>query len=133
MKVRIERGHVNPGLFPSSEIHEVLTVGQKAGPQTFSIRTLERQYRRLAAAGRDLIQVFASAGGKNNHSRAVPGPTSGSTTSHRVWDRPAGSIDLFSLPLAKNPIDRLSGDQNGYAAPSVPASAWGSGIEWLDP
>jgi hypothetical protein len=28
----------------------------------------------------------------------------------------------FSLPSAKNPIDRLSGVQNGYLAPSVPAS-----------
>src|SRR5687768_11583842 len=28
----------------------------------------------------------------------------------------------FSLPSAKNPTDRLSGDQKGEAAPSVPAS-----------
>ena len=34
---------------------------------------------------------------------------------------PAMSI-RFSLPSAKNPIDRLSGVQNGYLAPSVPAS-----------
>ncbi len=34
---------------------------------------------------------------------------------------PATSI-RFSCPLEKNPIDRLSGDQKGRAAPSVPAS-----------
>src|SRR5262252_10452499 len=28
----------------------------------------------------------------------------------------------FTLPSAKNPTDALSGDQNGYVAPSVPAS-----------
>ncbi len=28
----------------------------------------------------------------------------------------------FSLPSAKNPTDKLSGDQKGYLAPSVPAS-----------
>src|SRR5688572_7824853 len=28
---------------------------------------------------------------------------------------------LFSLPVEKNPIDLLSGDQNGKSAPSVPA------------
>ena len=28
----------------------------------------------------------------------------------------------FSMSLVKNPIDRLSGDQNGWKAPSVPAS-----------
>src|SRR5437016_6016523 len=28
----------------------------------------------------------------------------------------------FSLPPAKKPIDRLSGDQNGYLAPSVPGN-----------
>ena len=28
----------------------------------------------------------------------------------------------FSLPAEKNPIERLSGDQNGKSAPSVPAS-----------
>jgi hypothetical protein len=27
---------------------------------------------------------------------------------------------VFSLPSAKNPIDRLSGDQNGKMPPSVP-------------
>src|SRR5712692_6124970 len=34
---------------------------------------------------------------------------------------PEASI-FFNLPLAKNPRNRLSGDQNGHAAPSVPAS-----------
>ena len=38
---------------------------------------------------------------------------------------PAISI-LFNLPPAKNPIRRLSGDQNGYEAPSVRSSNRGS-------
>ena len=34
---------------------------------------------------------------------------------------------LFSFPPAKKPITRLSGDQNGKDAPSVPASVCAAG------
>src|SRR6202521_6358131 len=37
---------------------------------------------------------------------------------------PEASIFL-SLHTAKNPMNRLSGDQKGKAAPSVPARGWG--------
>src|SRR6266545_3960164 len=38
---------------------------------------------------------------------------------------PAASI-FFNFPEAKKPIDRPSGDQNGYDASSVPGSARGA-------
>src|SRR5215831_5290473 len=40
--------------------------------------------------------------------------------SQRVCAGPPPTEIFFSLPPAKNPIYRLSGDQKGYAAPSVP-------------
>src|SRR2546422_315881 len=39
---------------------------------------------------------------------------------------PPAAGTFFSLSSEKNPIQRPSGDQNGYSAPSVP------GIEWAD-
>src|SRR5688572_32634426 len=37
------------------------------------------------------------------------------------WTDPSPTSIRFSLPSAKKPTDRLSGDQNGSWAPSVPA------------
>ncbi len=39
-----------------------------------------------------------------------------------VWGAPPLRFNRFSEPSAKNPIVRLSGDQNGSVAPSVPSS-----------
>src|SRR5262245_49913725 len=39
-----------------------------------------------------------------------------------VCGAPPPTSIRFNLPSAKYPTDRLSGDQNGVAAPSVPAS-----------
>ena len=43
--------------------------------------------------------------------------------SHRVRTGPPTTSTRFNFPSAKNPIDRLSGDQNGEIAPSVPETA----------
>ncbi len=47
----------------------------------------------------------------------------------RPWDAsasavagPPDTLNRFSLPAAKKPIDSLSGDQNGYVPFSDPAS-----------
>ena len=40
----------------------------------------------------------------------------------RVWGGPPEASIFFSFPAAKNPRNRLSGDQNRHIAPSVPAS-----------
>ena len=42
--------------------------------------------------------------------------------SAKVCAAPPAISSRLSLPSAKNPIERLSGDQKGYAPPSVPAS-----------
>src|SRR2546427_368688 len=44
---------------------------------------------------------------------------------HSVCAGPPEASILLRLPAAKNPMKRLSGDQNGKDAPSVPASGWG--------
>ena len=36
---------------------------------------------------------------------------------------PPAAAMVFNLPVTKKPMERLSGDQNGYCAPSAPASA----------
>src|SRR5262249_16494594 len=41
-------------------------------------------------------------------------------TSHRVCGGPPEASTFLSLPAMKNPIERLSGDQNGNEASSVP-------------
>src|SRR5215831_14305099 len=43
--------------------------------------------------------------------------------SQRVSTGPPAAETFFSLLSTKNPMYRLSGDQNGSVAPSVPASA----------
>src|SRR5262245_16878865 len=44
--------------------------------------------------------------------------------SQMVCAGPPPTEIFFSLPPPENPIYRLSGDQNGYAAPSVPPIGW---------
>src|SRR5687768_9706524 len=43
--------------------------------------------------------------------------------SHKSIGAPPAKSSRFSFPSAKNAMDRLSGDQKGSAAPSVPGSA----------
>src|SRR5579859_6603927 len=43
---------------------------------------------------------------------------------HTICDPPPAMSILSSLPATKKPIDRLSGDQKGYEAPSVPLTGW---------
>src|SRR5262245_59926627 len=43
----------------------------------------------------------------------------------RTWGAPPPISTLFSTPAAKNAIERLSGDQKGQVAPSVPESGCG--------
>src|SRR5580693_5634636 len=44
--------------------------------------------------------------------------------SQRARGGPPDTSNRFSLPLAKNPTERLSADQNGNVAPSVPSSGF---------
>lgn len=46
--------------------------------------------------------------------------------SQTVCAGPPPVLILFSLPWAKNPISRMSADQNGYKASSVPAKTCGN-------
>src|SRR4029450_8241315 len=57
------------------------------------------------------------------HAPLMPG-----AASHNVTGGPLATAIFLSLPWAKNPTDRLSGDQNGDLAPSVPASACAASV-----
>src|SRR5580704_6231353 len=48
--------------------------------------------------------------------------------SHNVMGGPPDTSIFLSFPPAKNPRKRLSGDQNGRAAPSVPGSACAASV-----
>jgi hypothetical protein len=54
-------------------------------------------------------------------------PPRGTGASASVTGCPPAMSIFFSFPPAKNPISRLSGDQNGQPAPSVPAKGWAAG------
>src|SRR5262245_38614639 len=53
-------------------------------------------------------------------------PPVGTPASHSVAGSPPETSIFFSLPGAKKPMKRLSGDQKGKLAPSVPASGFAS-------
>src|SRR5262245_36700388 len=53
-------------------------------------------------------------------------PPLGTPTSHSVTGSPPETSIFFSLPGTKKPMKRLSGDQKGKLAPSVPASGFPS-------
>jgi hypothetical protein len=58
---------------------------------------------------RDLQQLFEKTAGK--------------PVSFAGFQAPPAISTFFSFPLAKNPMDRPSGDQKGWNAPSVPGTA----------
>ena len=62
-------------------------------------------------------------------SSAPHDPPNASATSASTCTGPPATGIFFSLPSAKNPIQRLSGDQNGFWACSVPGS--GRAVTWL--
>src|SRR5262245_42806293 len=49
-------------------------------------------------------------------------PPRGTEVSHRACGGPPWTSILLSLESAKTPMERLSGDQKGYEAPSVPSN-----------
>src|SRR5215471_21260810 len=51
-------------------------------------------------------------------------PPRGNGVSQSAKTGPPNASIFFSLPPAKNPMRRLSGDQKGRPAPSVPASGF---------
>ena len=53
-------------------------------------------------------------------------PPSTLPTSQMIWTLPDANSTFFSFRSAKKPTNRLSGDQNGCAAPSDPAMACGT-------
>ena len=51
-------------------------------------------------------------------------PPRPAVASARICGVPPLVSTFLSLPVAKNPMNRPSGDQNGNDAPSVPANGW---------
>ena len=53
---------------------------------------------------------------------AIPASTPAPGASDNVSGRATGNVNPLELPCAKKAMERPSGDQNGYEAPSVPCS-----------
>ena len=91
----------------------------------FSLRVQSIFFAMVTLAVAYAFNVLASqlsdvTGGEDGRSFQVPPMPPGA--SHMIWTAlPLGST-LFNLPALKKPTDRLSGDQNGYIAPSVPVN-----------
>ena len=69
-----------------------------------------------------LCSAVPPAGEKTMTPSRLQEPLIPGAASHNVTGGPPATSIFFSLPPAKNPSERLSGDQNGDAPPSVPAS-----------
>ena len=78
--------------------------------------------RRVSTRGRNAADRIPQRR-KQDHIVAVPGAAPSSRRVARVWTDPPSTSTRWSLSSAKKPTDRLSGDQNGASAPSVPATA----------
>ena len=94
----------------------------------FLLRGIQGRHRRGGATGgRDAEQSARPPFGANT---IVPSrfqvPPTPRPASHRVTGGPPVTSIFFSLPWAKKPMNRLSGDQNGNAPPSVPGSTCAS-------
>ncbi len=115
---------VGPG---SAHEEEMPAIGQeeRCSMGVRAARVIETRRRRFdAASSRHAKQRTADGSPEHNHAVAVPGPTRWKRRIGKRLGGPAPSLTsvLLSLPPAKKPTERLSGDQKGSAAPSVPGS-----------
>ena len=67
----------------------------------------------LASRGRHAEQRTARVWRKQNDAVRVPGPAAGGRAVANVCGAPPPRSSRFSLPSAKKPTERLSGDQKG--------------------
>ena len=77
---------------------------------------------RLSTAGRNTAERCTRAWCEHDRIVRCPSAAAPNSQSQITTGGPPLSVSFLSLPSAKNASDRLSGDQNGDAAPSVPAS-----------
>lgn len=104
------------------QVKEMTAVGQKHGKSLVAFGS--GHIDRNTASRRNPLNGD-SAVGRGEHDRVVATPRSAAAAgdvAQGLRGAPADR-DFFSLPPAKNPMKRLSGDQNGYVASSVRGSA----------
>ncbi len=89
--------------------------GSAAAGQAWSPRLRRPRWRIPASAGR-------RARRKHDDAVGVPRPAATGDCRSKGLPVPPPTSSRFSAPAAKKPMERLSGDQNGNRAPSVPAS-----------
>src|SRR5262249_42741566 len=75
------------------------------------------------AAARRHFEKRSKIGREYDSSLGIPRTPRPAVTLVSTCGAPPAMSMRFSLPSAKNPTDALSGDQNGYDAPSVPGSS----------
>src|ERR1700722_21031630 len=94
---------------------------------SLGVRNIERSHRLgRDTRRRDLVQNAEGWGQKTITSSGLQAPPRPTTTSATSRAGPPATSTVFSLDGVKKPIDRLSGDQNGLDANSVPARGFAS-------
>ncbi len=106
-------------------VDKVAPVGEEARPPVTILALAEHRRGRGHAARRG---HFLERRRGRSRQRRSPRPDSRcrpetAGVSHSVTAGPPATSIFLSLPSAKNPRDRLSGDQKGEEAPSVPGSS----------
>ena len=115
------------GLASQREIEKVAAVGQEEGERVLGVsagRIERRGGRRRAARRRDAMSGAPPRGVNRITSSRFHAPVELKGRVASVVGGPPDASIFFSLPCARNATKRESGDQNGNAAPSVPASGW---------
>ena len=115
-------------VFSRTQVEEALAVRQKPGPHDFrfapgAVRL--HDWDRLSSGGRDAIDRLAPVWGEYDLSAGSPGPgvRRCSATSQIGTGAPPERSARQSLPAAKKPRERPSGDQKREFAFSVPGIA----------
>ena len=126
----IQRSHSNRQLrrvpclcprYPLILVKKVLPIRQKPGKVLLGRCAPESKRRRPTRRAGGLDCCLARQTMTPLRLQLPPRPRGASAS---VSTGPPPASIFFSLPPAKNATDRLSGDQKGNVAPSVPASGW---------
>ena len=119
---RVERSDEYSRLVPAREVHEMMPIGEKVRPMTLSIRLISTRAVASPPAEETRYSWRPASAEKTIDPARFHVPPLGWTASHSICTGPPVAATLLSVPRAKKPRKRLSGDQNGLDAPSVSAN-----------
>ena len=123
---RIERSEIQAGRRAQRVEEELPSAGQEVRPamRVLSRADLRGLSRRAAGGGQTEKRAF-DLPDQNAASGAPTAAAHRTGKSDQGLRQPAADVQPLERGTVKKATDRLSGDQNGNTAPSVPASACG--------